>query len=115
VKSLEDEVRSLRMMLGLMGMAMADLLEWARQVEHTGVVPAGTMDRAKKVVGLHSLQAELDHCNETLVKLNAHNAPTLQLELRKRVHVLRSDIMQLIKDIEDMEGKDGSAQEESAG
>lgn len=103
MKSLEDEVRSLRMMLGLMGMAMADLLEWARQVEHTGVVPAGTMDRAKKVVGLRSLQSEMDHCNETLTLLNEHNAPTLQLELRKRVHALRADILELIEELEGQE------------
>ncbi len=108
MKDLEDEVRDLRMMLSLMGSGMAQLLAWAREVERAGTVPSGTLDRAQKIVELHSLQDELVVCQDTLVKLNAQNAPSLQLHLRNRVHKLRADMMSLIEDLEKLEGADGS-------
>jgi hypothetical protein len=104
MKDLEDEVRSLRMMLTLMGSAMADLLAWAREVEKTGAVPVGTFDRAQKVVELRNLQDELVVCKEALEKLDGQNASTLQLHLRNRVHRLRSDMLALISDLESHDG-----------
>lgn len=83
---------------------MADLLAWAKEVEKTGAVPAGTFDRAQKIVALHNLRDELDQCKQSLAILNEQNAPSLQLHLRKRIHTLRTDMLGLISDLEQLDG-----------
>lgn len=92
------------MMLTLMGSAMADLLAWAKEVEKVGAVPVGTFDRAQKIVELRTLEDELDQCKQSLAILNEQNAPSLQLHLRRRIHTLRSDMLGLVSDLEQLDG-----------
>lgn len=90
--NLEDELRDLRLTVGVMSSAMAELLAWAQEAEKSGAVPEGSMEKARKVVEIGKLRDELSLVTEALEALEGNCAPTLQNRLRCRVDTLRKSI-----------------------
>lgn len=81
--------------VGVLGLAVAQILEWAEQLEISGVAPRGSLEVARNSVEINGLLNEIRIVEEILEILEEDDTPLLVARLRERQAGLRTRVSEI--------------------